>query len=473
MISFRYFFLVLISVLLPAINVSATVLRCEHPDYANKTIEFLRYEDPVSDNLETAFVLEFDAQGKCSFNIDVKTTDYVFADFGIYRGMLFLEPGKTIELKLPPFRAKSFSEEKNPYFQPVAFWFLSKNGNELNDQISALEQQINFLTDKYFNDLYLRQRREVFDSLKIQIEAKMPQNASKTLAIHKELKLQLIEADIFRMRPEACSSVFNNIAPEFWLHPAFHESFNKTFDRQLSFSAQAIRGKEVKEAVENMDLPNLKAFVVKKYKVDGKMADLVLLKLLHDGFYSGEFSKSAIKKLAGDKLFSQNQEPSIRIAAKNILEKFSFLAKGSSAPLVCLNNLTAEKVCTNAETGKFKYLIFVDVETAVCREHLKYLSRIDELFNRNLDIFVILRNTGKQGIEEFFATNPVPGEKLIDVENSAIESYKIRSYPQCFLLDEQHRVVFENTKAPLDGFEQQFGEWYRREMFMRQRNQDR
>jgi hypothetical protein len=41
------------------------------------------------------------------------------------------------------------------------------------------------------------------------------------------------------------------------------------------------------------------------------------------------------------------------------------------------------------------------------------------------------------------------------------------------LLDEKHQLEFTNTKAPLDGFEQQFGGFLQRELFERQRNQSR
>ena len=34
---------------------------------------------------------------------------------------------------------------------------------------------------------------------------------------HKKLKLKLIEADIFRMRPEAISAEFNDIESKYWL----------------------------------------------------------------------------------------------------------------------------------------------------------------------------------------------------------------------------------------------------------------
>ena len=78
-------------------------------------------------------------------------------------------------------------------------------------------------------------------------------------------------------------------------------------------------------------------------------------------------------------LFSNNQNPIITQTAENIIHKFTFLQKGSQAPVICLNNMSGQKVCTNRNNNKFKYIIFADAETMVCREHLKYLSRIDEL----------------------------------------------------------------------------------------------
>jgi hypothetical protein len=86
---------------------------------------------------------------------------------------------------------------------------------------------------------------------------------------------------------------------------------------------------------------------------------------------------------------------------------------------------------------------------------------------------VVLRNTDRAGIDRFFEENKVPATILIDTENEAIEEYKVRSFPQCFLLNEKHQVVFDDAKAPLNGFEQQFGTWLRNELFMRQRNQVR
>ena len=169
--------------------------------------------------------------------------------------------------------------------------------------------------------------------------------------------------------------------------------------------------------------------------------------------------------------FSNHSNPLIKKASRNIIHKITFLQQGNKAPKICLSDLTGIRHCSNNRSDKFKYIVFADVETVVCKEHLKYLGRINELFHKHLEIFVVLRETKKDDMVKFFAENETAGINMIDIGNNYIEKYKVRSFPGCYLLDEEHKVQFAHTKAPLDGFEQQFGTFLRNELFMRQREQ--
>ena len=249
--------------------------------------------------------------------------------------------------------------------------------------------------------MYFQQSETAFSKLKAGINEAFPETGPESFELHKKLRLKLIEADIFRLNPEDYSVVFQSIPPAFWGHQSFKTLFNKTFDKQLSFSAKAIGGKKVSEAVANENTKGLLDFIAGKYQLSGTMADLVLLKMLHDGFYSKEFSEKAIKNMIADKHFTNHREIKIRETAKNIAAKISFLEKGSEAPAICLNNINGKKHCTNSSQEKFKYIVFADAETVICQEHLKYLSRVNELFSKHLDIFVVLRNTDRSGIDSF------------------------------------------------------------------------
>ncbi len=453
--------------------IGSTTISCTDLDYAGRKLNFYSYSDPVTKESNPAFILQFDNNGKSSATVNFKTTGFVFCDFDIYHGMLFIEPGKPVELLLPPVHKKSFADQKNPYFSPVAFWFKTKSNNQLNDQISDFTQQFNRLTNKYFNQLYFRQSQQIFDSLVWFIDKDFGNIKNETFLFHKNAKLKMVEAEAFRLKPEQIAGFFINTKSQFWLSPEFIDVFEKAFTNQLSFTAKSVKESSLRDAVNQANLNTIQNFVKTQFSVSGELVDLISIKLLYDAFYSNEFSKSAINKMIRNKKFTQNKNRIIKEAALRSATKFKFLQKGTLAPAICLQNLNEQQICTNKEKTKFKYIIFADTEMIVCREQLKYLSKIEQRFQKYLEIFVVLRNTNLKNIKDFVEANKIIGTKLIDKENKYITLYNVKSFPQCYLLNEKHKVQFTDTKSPLEGFEQQFGKFLQNELFMRRRNQSK
>ena len=466
---FPLFFLILFS----ASSYASVTIQCDNLKYAGKKLEFHGFSDPISSAGKIVFTLDFDNTGKCTSTFETETTQFVFCDFGIYRGLLFIEPNQKIVLQLPPVREKTFADQKNPYFEPISFWFSTENKQQLNNQISGFTNRLNQLTDKYFDQLYFRQSKQIYDSVVYFIDREFGTIKSEPFLFHKKFSLKMVEVDAFRLKPEDYSVLFSGVKQQFWLFPAFTDLFEKTFTGQLSFAAKSVKGDEIRKAVNQGNISKLIEFTKTKYKVTGEMAELALLKMLHDAFYSGDFSKSSIQQMVKSTRFSNLQNKIIGEAAINISEKITHLQPGSAAPSICLNNLEGQKICTNQNSGKFKYIVFADTEMAVCREHLKYLPVIQLKYKKNLEIFIVLRKTDATQMKIFFAENEVPGIKLVDEANEIINLYKVKSFPQSFLLDQDHKVKFTATKAPLDGFEQQYGAFIQQELFERQRNQSK
>ena len=450
---------------------ASTTIQCDNPNYAGEKLIFYSYSDPISLATQIAFTLEIDKTGKGTTTIETNSSDFVFCDFGIYRGMLLAEPNQTLKLQLPPVREKSFADQKNPYFEPVAFWFATDDKKQLNNQVSKFTARLNQLSDRYFDQLYFRQLKSYYDSLQYFIEKDFGSIKSESFVFHKNFSLKLVEADAFRLKPEDYTAVFSTVKQQFFLYPAFTALFEKTFAGLLSFEAKSVKGSEIKKAVNQGNISFLSDFIKTKYKIQGEMADLALLKMLHDAYYSGDFSKTSVQQMIKSARFTGNQSKFIRETAKNVTAKITLLQKGTTAPTICLNNTEGAKSCTNQNNKKYKYLVFADTEMAVCREHLKYLPAIQQKFDKQLEIYVVLRKTDIAEMKKFLTENKVPGVKLIDENNEFIELYKIRSFPQCYLLNEIHKVEFESVKAPLDGFEQQFSAFLQKELFERQRNQ--
>lgn len=471
MAKMRLLTLLLLIVISSTFGFATTTIQCENQKYAGEKLVFYSYSDPISFKKQIVFTLEPDNSGKATKSIETITIDFVFCDFGIYRGMLLVEPNQTIKLQLPPVREKSYADQKNPYFEPVAFWFATDDNKQLNNQISKFNSRLNQLSDKYFDQLYFRQLKSYYDSVQYFIEKDFGGIKSEAFVFHKIFSLKMVEADAFRLKPKDYSTVFSTVKQQFYLYPAFTALFEKTFSGLLSFESKSVKGSEIKKAVNQGNVSFLTDFIKTKYSIKGEMADLALLKMLHDAWYSGDFSKTSVQQMINSSWFTGNQSRFIRETAKNITEKIKHLQKGTTAPTICLINTEGVKTCTNQNNKKYKYIVFADTEMAVCREHLKYLPAIQQKFDKHLEIYIALRKTAIPEMKKFLTENKVPGVKLIDENNEFIELYKVRSFPQCYLLDENHKVQLESVKAPLDGFEQQFDDFLQKELFERQRNQ--
>lgn len=448
----------------------ATELHGINAEYAGETIRFFRYSDPVALQNELAFKIEFDDEGEFTTRLSINQPEFVFADFGIYRGMLMLHPNQEIELLFPPLREKSFADQKNPYFEPVAFWFATGNGEHLTDQISAFDKRYNQLTDKYFNYLFFRQSREIFDTVTTVLNQEFPAENSPVLQVHKQLKLNLLKTDAFRLKTGNVAEIIETVKSEFWTFPAFTEFFEKIFSNKLSFEAKTVEGNPIKAAVAGKNEQFLLKFIENNYNLEGKYAKLVLIKLLHDAFYSGDFPQNSVLQLLKSSELQGSGNP-IQKIANNVIEKLEFLREGTRAPVICLKNIDGFQVCTDEFNDKYKYIIFADTEMIVCREQLKYLGEIQKKFEEHLQIIVVLRKTDLIEMKIFLDEQNIPGVKLVDANGTFIEKYRVQSFPAAFLLNKDHEIVFAHAKTPLDGFEQQFGPYLRRKLFEQQRNQ--
>jgi hypothetical protein len=451
----------------------ASKIEGTNKEYAGRKLQFFRYSDPISQEKVHVFTLEINNKGEFATEVKTDATIFVFCDFDIYRGMLFVEPGTNVNLLLPPLRKKSFAEEKNPYFAPVEFWFSTGEKNHLNDHISRFDARLNQLTDKYFNQLYFSQSRAIFDSIQATLNQEFGSVDPGVFQQHKKLKIKAVEADAFRLSPENISPAISETGQPYLNHPAFIQLLEKAYANKLSFEAKSMQGNQVRQAVAKGDISFFMNLLKEKYAVTGTTANLAFLKMLHDAFYTGDFSQNNILKILTAGHFSSNQNQLIRETAENVLIKLQHLREGTAAPVICLENTDGHRRCTIENNGKFKYVLFADTEMIVVKEHLKYLTRIEEMFKEHLEIYVILRKTDLIEMKIFLEKENIPGIHLIDTNGEFIEKYRVKSFPDSFLLNNKHEVVFKEAKAPLDGFEHQFGTFLRKELFMRQRDQAR
>lgn len=429
------------------------------PDYTGRTLEFYLLSDPVSRTPLPLFSVEVGAGGKFSVDTEVTSPVCAFSEFGIFMGRVILEPGKDMTLHFPPLREKSFEESKNPYFEPVEIWLKTdgENGTGVTNLISRFDTRFYQLTDTYFNQLYYKQIKSYADTIGVKLEKEFGKNRDPLLREHIRIRLASLEADVIRSGREKVAGNLKDLPSDAWFRPAFTDFLNRLFVNTLSTESKSPAGSNLRFWVARENLPELRNWISRFTACPAPLSDVILLKLLHDAWYSGEFSKNAIRKMVTSDYFTAHILKEIRQMAATLSEKINYLQPGTAAPGICLpsgDNLTW---CSTANTLTYLYILFADLEIPVCREQVKYLKTMAEKTGSQVQFLIVLTPSQKVNNTEFLSRNQIPGIMVTDTPNrKAGREYKVRSYPSAFLLDRQHRVVLAPARPPLDGFEFQF-----------------
>ena len=428
------------------------------PDYAGRTIEFYNWTDPVSKTDKKAFSLRIGPQGRIQVDTGVTETLFCFADFDSYQGKIIIVPGETLKIKLPPLKEKTFEESKNPYFQPITTWILAQSGSreELNTLFARFDQRFYQLNQKYFNQLYMRQQRNYLDSVRIPLEKEFNQINAPLFQHHMQLQLKTVEAGIMRAGREKLMAGMRGLPAQAWKLPAFADLVDRLFTNSLSIESKSAKGAAIRNMITRRNVAELRKWTETYTGTTSPLSDLLSIKMLHDAFYSGEFSKIAIIHILQSEGFTRHTHSEIRSAAASVAEKLQFLFPGTEAPVIVLPTLAGDTIYSTSSSKPFQYILFADLEIPVCQEQVKYLTEINERIGNRVDILLVLTPSTRVNNLEFIRANNIPGRIVLDTETKTIgRKYKVRSYPSAYLVNREHKVVLAPAKTPLDGFEHQ------------------
>jgi hypothetical protein len=448
----------LLLIVLTAFQASAARIEGFEPDYAGRTIEFMTWTDPVSKNEAAAFTLRIGPQGRIQVETGIQEVLFCYAEFDSYRGKMVIIPGQTLKIKLPPLKEKTFEESKNPYFKPIELWIIGQEGGQedLSTRFARFDQRFYSLQDKYFNQLFYRQQRQYLDSMRIPLDTEFGRIRQQEFQWHQRLMIMTTEAGIMRTGREKLLGSLKELPPSAWRLPAFADLTDRLLTNTLSQESKSAQGAKLRSVVSQQKLAELKNWTENLTGTVSPMSDLLLLKILHDAFYSGEFPKNAILQMLQQKHFSGHPVREVRHAAAEVHSKLQFLHTGTQAPVICLPSLTGDTVCSTSNAKPFQYILFADLEIPVCREQVKYLTEIYERIGEHAEFLLILSPSEKIDNLEFVTSNRIPGRIVSDdYTRMTGRKYKIRAYPSALLINRDHKVVLSPAKTPLDGFELQ------------------
>ena len=462
------FLLFLISVQL---NAQKSILSGKAIDYSAKEITFYTIPDPVlRQKLELA-TTKVAIDGTFSVTLSVSQTIEIYTDLEKFCGTMVVEPGKNYSVILPPFSLRTSDEAHSSYFKPALYWLglPGTESNDLNFAIRSFVTEFNFETIKNTVPIYQNQSKEVVNEIIERLEQKYSTNQNEYFKTLKSYYFAELEYAVNQRTPEFVIKKYFATKPIQLHHPIYQRAFETIFTDFLRKQSQDIQNRRIVSSINSGHYLDLVGFFENKgYKKE--FAELVVLKGLNDGYYSGSFAKEGVIK-AVEMAQTATTSPLLQTIAHQIKSKLIRLSVGGKAPVIKLNNLKKETVSLDQFSGKFVYLVFFNSKSSDCRAELDSIVSLEKKLRQVLRVVSVAVDDDFDKAVNLWKSKGYTWE-LLDgsKQKQLIVNYDASITPAFYLIDPNGALKLSQAPSPSKGFEPLFLKILRDFSFKQQRN---
>ncbi len=437
------------------------IIRGTEPPYAGKEITFYKYVEHIAYSKQELGRCIVDENGDFLIRFHSGNTIQVFADLGKYWGYLFTEPGKEYTIKLPPRADKTTADQLNPYFRQEAIHLgvLSPGLKGLNANIQRFDAVYTPLFRKYAFGAYIQKQFNDLDSALQVLNESFRRDSNPFFRCYVQYKCELLKRmslgkrtlNAFPSANYSTAVLYNNPAFSDWLQQVYNNYFqylNRLDPVQYPLH-EAINVKRsytmLLELVRKADtFPN------------DTVAEMILMKGLYDGYFSGEFYDMAILELL-DSLIQNSPHKDHVLMAEKIKQRLTRLRIGNIPPDFMLPSFDDDTLTRNDLKGKYIYLNFSTPVSYLCRNHLTMLKSLQEKYEEVLEVITISVDEDTSRMKDLIQEMDLSWEFLYSrFESKILEDYDVRAYPTYYLLDPGGRLLLSPAPGPDNGFEQRF-----------------
>lgn len=439
-----------------------TVIRGNAPSYSGREIVFHKTSDWITGIEEVAAKCKVSDSGDFETTIDLEKTAQLISYLGIFKGYFFAEPGKTYELVLPEYVAKTPADILNPYFEPVEVHFGLANfsSNDLNMLITMFEDSYIPYYDKHVNSVYTKPDVKKIDEDIEKMEEPFRSHNNSYFNNYRRYRYGMLKMLANRQRVQSLSDEYFDNQPILYSNVAFADLFNQVFHKYFSFFGRTSSGEKIFN-----DINTLGSYrdLMKTLKVNGNfendtLAELIVLKQLHDEFYGSEFSRTGLIKIL-DTLIATTGIPQHRHIGQNIRHKITRLQAGYEPPSFELETTEGKLVKLSDLRGKYVYLNFCTCQSYACLNEFNLLADIHKRHKDRLTIVTIATDPQEEVLRQFLATNHYDWIFLhYDRQPDILKEYDIRAFPTYFLIGPDGKLIHSPAASPSENFEQRLFE---------------
>ena len=449
------------------IRAREVIVSGKNQEYANEPITFNIYENFITSNEKKLAVITPDSIGKFSFKIDIPETEFVFAHVGRYYLYIYLEPGKTYNIKLPPKTTKTHEEILNPYFEEIREPFtIESSKSKTHPEDDDKSKELNFLINRfdsifdpiyadYSINLYSNYNPGKIDSLIKKIDSIFINISDPYFKDYSTYKIGLLKFMSSRFKSRNISDNYFLNKSVLYRNPAFMELFNQVYDKYFVYFGRTKSGKIIYDDINlKKSLAGLKNTLAQdKVLSKDTLKELVILKGIHEGCYGMDFSRNGLLQILDSFIFT-SQIAIHKLIAADIRDKVTRLLPGYSPPAFKLLNQDSIWVSLNSFKGTMVYMIFCTTQNYSCFKEYDQLKKIQQKHGDILKIVTVSVDESLSYIRNFTKKYAYNWTFLYYGDQPDIlKDYDIRTIPTYYLIGPDGKLIMSPAPAPSEQFE--------------------
>ncbi len=409
-------------------------------------------QDFISDTRRTLATDTVDAQGKFDLRFPLMETVRVSMEIGPYLCYVYMSPGETMRVGLPPRREKTKADELNPYFEPLELQLrgLDPDSTSVNSRIGNFNMRFDSVVSAVSEDLkeakksgelefsyedILKMRRRDYQPF---VNDYIKYRAGLMAFITKLWGSQRISDSLFAE------------APIRHYNPAYMDLFKLLYDKYFSLHGRTREGRKIYWAISERRSYSALCEVLDQ---NGNLRqpalrELVVLQNLYGEFFSDSFSRSALQGIL-DTVYNRTRIPEHSEIANAIREKITRLLPGFIPNSFELRDTKGDTWTLKNFRDRMVLLCFCSTSSYACLEDFPLLKRLAEDFGEDLAIILVAADKNYEALQEFVRKSDYPFTILsFDLQPTVLKDWDIRAYPTYFLLDERGKLILSPAPSP-------------------------
>lgn len=423
--------------------------------YAGAKIEIKFHTDVFT--YSEKIITEFDvlADGSFSIDLDINEVKLVFMPLGIYKGYLYLEPGKEYEIKLPPKKDLSPVQKLNPFFEKeeLLIGVANTDPNDINILIRKLDDKIDPFINQNFHKIYRRKDNSIgIDfSQKLKLEYKDVDNnffqdyLSYRLGFIEYLAYPSSFVKIEKKYFENQEIKLNNSAYTSLYKKQYGNFLTGFFNRKESLElSKALKSENTYHDIYEL-MRNYPAYRNVQFR------ELIIATSVFDAFTRKFYGrKKTIEILSQLKEHSTNQYN--QDLCENYINKITHLQINYPAP-----NFSIGEVQLANYKGKYLYLNFCNTESYPCLQDFKEIAKLKRQFGEHIEFLSIACDWDTSKFIDFTSKKTLDWPIIhIGNQQHLLSEYNVKAFPTYILINPEGKIIKAPAQGPKENIQLEF-----------------